>query len=375
MAIAPFTVSQVNEIIARTFKTEPLLRPVVVKGEVSRLNYDKNGNLYMSIKDEKSKLDCTVFQNRINDTIRNLSPGDEIICAGNIECFIKMGAYSLWVNQVEIVGEGNLAIEFEKLKQKLFKEGLFDSEHKKELPRFPKHIGVVTSGTGAAVKDILKILSGRTALTDVTVFPVLVQGDKAPQDITNMINLIDREYNDIIDLIIVGRGGGAIEDLAAFNDEGLARAIYNCSIPIISAVGHEIDTTISDFVADVRAETPTAAAQIAVRSSEELRELLNSKMWEMNKELSNMLGQKMFRIEGIFNQIDGRMRELIYKGEAEAEKAFLLLKENDPRKFLDKGYALVTDSKGKHIKSSKKIKAGSEYQLIFNDGSAKVRGE
>lgn len=375
MAIAPFTVSQVNEIIARTFKTEPLLRPVVVKGEVSRLNYDKNGNLYMSIKDEKSKLDCTVFQNRINDTIRNLSPGDEIICAGNIECFIKMGSYSLWVNQVEIVGEGNLAIEFEKLKQKLFKEGLFDSEHKKELPRFPKHIGVVTSGTGAAVKDILKILSGRTALTDVTVFPVLVQGDKAPQDITNMINLIDREYNDIIDLIIVGRGGGAIEDLAAFNDEGLARAIYNCSIPIISAVGHEIDTTISDFVADVRAETPTAAAQIAVRSSEELRELLNSKMWEMNKELSNMLGQKMFRIEGIFNQIDGRMRELIYKGEAEAEKAFLLLKENDPRKFLDKGYALVTDSKGKHIKSSKKIKAGSEYQLIFNDGSAKVRGE
>lgn len=375
MAIAPFTVSQVNEIIARTFKTEPLLRPVVVKGEVSRLNYDKNGNLYMSIKDEKSKLDCTVFQNRINDTIRNLSPGDEIICAGNIECFIKMGSYSLWVNQVEIVGEGNLAIEFEKLKQKLFKEGLFDSEHKKELPRFPKHIGVVTSGTGAAVKDILKILSGRTALTDVTVFPVLVQGDKAPQDITNMINLIDREYNDIIDLIIVGRGGGAIEDLAAFNDEGLARAIYNCSIPIISAVGHEIDTTISDFVADVRAETPTAAAQIAVRSSEELRELLNNKMWEMNKELSNMLGQKMFRIEGIFNQIDGRMRELIYKGEAEAEKAFLLLKENDPRKFLDKGYALVTDSKGKHIKSSKKIKAGSEYQLIFNDGSAKVRGE
>ena len=375
MAIAPFTVSQVNEIIARTFKTEPLLRPVVVKGEVSRLNYDKNGNLYMSIKDEKSKLDCTVFQNRINDTIRNLSPGDEIICAGNIECFIKMGSYSLWVNQVEIVGEGNLAIEFEKLKQKLFKEGLFDSEHKKELPRFPKHIGVVTSGTGAAVKDILKILSGRTALTDVTVFPVLVQGDKAPQDITNMINLIDREYNDIIDLIIVGRGGGAIEDLAAFNDEGLARAIYNCSIPIISAVGHEIDTTISDFVADVRAETPTAAAQIAVRSSEELRELLNSKMWEMNKELSNMLGKKMFRIEGIFNQIDGRMRELIYKGEAEAEKAFLLLKENDPRKFLDKGYALVTDSKGKHIISSKNIKAGSEYQLIFNDGSAKVRGE
>lgn len=375
MAIAPFTVTQVNEIISRLFKTEPLLRPVVVQGEVSRINYDKNGNMYISIKDSACKLDCTIFENRINDTMRNLEPGDEIICTGNIECFTKMGSYSLWISHVELVGEGDLAAQFEALKRKLYKEGLFDEAHKKRLPEFPKHIGVVTSSTGAAVKDILKILSTRTGLTDVTVFPVLVQGAYAAQDMIKMLKTIEEKFSDTIDLIIIGRGGGSIEDLSAFNDEDLARAIYACPIPIISAVGHEIDTTISDFVADLRAETPTAAAQIAVKSKVELMDLLNSKIYELNKELSNRLGNKMFQAEGLFNSIEGRTKELIIKRESEIERLMLLLKENDPRKFLDKGYALVTDESGKNIHSNKIIKKGKKYTLTFSDGNANVRGE
>ena len=375
MAITPFSVSQVNDYISRMFKTEPLLRPVVVKGEISYLNYHSNGNIYLSISDQRSKLDCVIFSNRINEISKNLTQGDEIICAGNIEAFPAQSKYSLWVNDVELVGEGNLAIEFEKLKKKLYKEGLFDQSHKKELPPFPKHIGVITSKTGAAVKDILKILTDRTSLSDITVFPVLVQGPSAAADMIQMLDIIERDFIDTIDLLIIGRGGGSNEDLAVFNDEGLARAIYACTIPIISAVGHEIDTTISDYVADLRAETPTAAAQIAVRKSIDLRNTIDTLVDDMNRELRNKALHKDFQLESAINEIKNRMRELILINETETERALLILKENDPRKYLEKGYAMVSAEDGTQITSSKKIKKNQLYTLYFKDGESKVRGE
>ena len=375
MAITPFSVSQVNDYISRIFKTEPLLRPVVVKGEISYLNYHSNGNIYLSISDQRSKLDCVIFSNRINEISKNLTQGDEIICAGNIEAFPAQSKYSLWVNDVELVGEGNLAIEFEKLKKKLYKEGLFDQSHKKELPPFPKHIGVITSKTGAAVKDILKILTDRTSLSDITVFPVLVQGPSAAADMIQMLDIIERDFIDTIDLLIIGRGGGSNEDLAVFNDEGLARAIYACTIPIISAVGHEIDTTISDYVADLRAETPTAAAQIAVRKSIDLRNTIDTLVEDMNRELRNKALHKDFQLESAINEIKNRMRELILINETETERALLILKENDPRKYLEKGYAMVSAEDGTQITSSKKIKKNQLYTLYFKDGESKVRGE
>ena len=375
MAVAPFTVSQVNDFISRMFKTEPLLRPVVVRGEISYLNFHGNGNIYLSISDGKSKLDCVIFSNRIDEVARNLSPGDEVICTGNIESFPAQSKYSLWVYGIERAGEGELAIQFEKLKKKLHAEGLFDSEHKKELPQFPKHIGVVTSATGAAVQDILKILKGRTPLTDITVFPVLVQGPGAAKDISNMIQFIDKNYAKEIDLLIVGRGGGSAEDLSSFNDEELARTIFKCSIPIISAVGHEIDTSISDYVADARAETPTAAAQMAVKNVDALRELMDIRMNELNRELGNRLMHKEFLVQGAFDTIRNRINEIIKDGETQAEKHLLILKENNPMVLLNRGYALVTDAKGKTVSSSKKIKKNEEYSLIFSDGEAKVEGK
>ena len=375
MAVAPFTVSQVNDFISRMFKTEPLLRPVVVKGEISYLNFHSNGNIYLSISDGRSKLDCVIFNNRINDTARNLVQGDEIICTGNIESFSAQSKYSLWINFIERAGEGELAIKFEKMKNRLKEEGLFDQSHKKPLPDFPKHIGVVTSATGAAVQDILKILQSRTSLTDITVFPVLVQGPDAPNDISKMLDYIDLNYKNDIDLLIVGRGGGSAEDLSVFNDEGLARAIYRCSIPIISAVGHEIDTSISDFVADARAETPTAAAQMAVRKIDDLKNTMEVCINELNRELSNRLMHKEFLVRGAFDVIDSRTRELIREGETQAEKHLLVLEENDPRKLLNRGYALVMDDKGKNVSSSKKIKKNIEYTLVFNDGKSKVIGK
>ena len=375
MAIAPFTVSQVNDFISRMFKTEPLLRPVVVKGEVSYLNFHSNGNIYLSISDSRSKLDGVIFHNRVNDTARSLSPGDEVICAGNIEAFPAQSKYSLWINDIELSGEGELAAQFEKLKKKLNEEGLFDKSKKKPLPKFPKHIGVVTSATGAAVKDILKILTDRTTLTDITVFPVLVQGPSAPNDISNMLRKIDKEFKGDIDLLIVGRGGGSTEDLSVFNDEGLARAIFECSIPIISAVGHEIDTTISDFVADVRAETPTAAAQIAVQSIDDIKESIHARMRELNRELSNRLMHKDFQARSFMDQIKTGISSFINNAERDIENQFLILKENDPRRFLEKGFALVTEESGLPVTTSKSVKKDGAYILTFADGSAKVRGE
>ena len=375
MAIAPFTVSQVNDFISRMFKTEPLLRPVVVKGEISYLNYHSNGNIYLSISDSRSKLDGVIFQNRVNEQAKELKPGDEVICAGNIESFPAQSKYSLWINDIELAGEGELALQFEKLKKKLNEEGLFDKEHKKSLPKFPKHIGVVTSKTGAAVKDILKILTDRTPLTDITVFPVLVQGPSAPADIAAMLDKIDNELSDEIDLLIVGRGGGSAEDLSVFNDEGLARAIFRCSIPIISAVGHEIDTTISDYVADVRAETPTAAAQMAVKSIDDLRDMMDIKIGELNRELSNRLMHKDFQARASFDQLKNSLINMLNSRESEIEKHYLILKENDPRKFLEKGFALITKDDGKPVTSSKKIKKAERYTLTFADGEAKVIGE
>ncbi len=374
MAITPFTVSQVNEFISRMFKTEPLLRPVAVKGEISYLNYHSNGNIYLSISDSKSKLDGVVFSNRITDTARSLSVGDEVILTGNMENFPAQSKYSLWVNSVEMVGEGDLAIAFEKLKKKLNEEGLFDKEHKKPLPEYPKHIGVITSATGAAVKDILKILTDRTKLTDITVFPVLVQGPGAPSDIVRMLKIVENQFFGDVDLIILGRGGGSSEDLSVFNDEGIARAIYDCKIPVISAVGHEIDTTISDFVADARAETPTAAAQMAVRNIVELRDTMTVKMNELNRELANRIMNKDFQVRGAFDILTNKVNELFLNGKNAADKYALILEENDPRKILSKGYALVTDAKGCTVTTASGIKSDNAYSIRFEDGSAEVVG-
>jgi len=373
MSLTAFTVSQISNYISRLFDTEPLLRPVRVQGEISQLTFKKH--IYLSLSDGTNKLDCIVYSSRINDAARSLAQGDEVILTGNIQNYGPGSKYSLVVQAIETVGEGDLYKEFLKLKEKLHKEGLFDSMHKKPLPEYPKHIGVVTSDTGAAHEDITKILRKRTNITDVTIFPVLVQGPTAPASMINMLKTIEKKFKDEIDVIIIGRGGGSAEDLSCFNDEGLARAIYECSIPIISAVGHEIDTSISDFVADVRAETPTAAAQIAVKSNDELKALLDNSLREMNAVLANRLMSAEFQLEGTLDNMRRTLDERIIGYEREIEKALILLKENDPRSILSKGYALIQDSDGNAVINASKIKKGQEYTVTMSDGTATVEGK
>lgn len=271
MALRPVTVSQLNEYISRVLSTDPLLGNISVTGEISNLKFHGSGHVYFSLIDGNSKVNCFLPSSYAENL--SYAPGDglEVTVQGYINVYKKGGTYTLFVKNIEVSGEGNLSMAFDILKKKLDKEGIFDKEHKKPIPKFPKKLGVVTSETGAAVRDIIKIIKSRTRLTDVTVFPVLVQGQKAAADIAGTLDMINEKFPDT-DVLIVGRGGGSSEDLWAFNEEILARAVYRSEIPIISAVGHEIDITICDFAADMRAETPTAAAEMAVPDDGKLRE-------------------------------------------------------------------------------------------------------
>ena len=302
-----------------------------------------------------------------------LSDGDEVILTGQVSVYQKGGYYSLNVTSVEIEGEGALAAEFAKIKARLEKEGLFDPNHKKPLPAFPKHIGVVTSETGAAVKDILAIIQSRTRLTDVSIFPVAVQGDRAPSEISQMIKFLSDTRSDDLDLLIVGRGGGSPEDLMVFNSEELARSIFDCKIPVISAVGHEIDFTISDFVADVRAETPTAAAELAVPDMKLLYEKINKLHEDISLNLSNRLMYDEIRIKNIHDSISHILTNKIQSYENTLNQLAILLSENNPKAILERGYSILSDENGMPIASVSRLQNEASYKLNLSDGSANCR--
>ena len=375
MASKPITVTQLNNYIKNLLQTDPLLKYVRVSGDITSYKDHSNGNIYMTLSDGNSKIECVIYPNRIDEVAKSIDVGDEVIIEGSIGGAAYKGSYQLWVRTVERAGEGDLAKEFELRKAKLEKEGLFDKAHKKPIPKFPKHIGIVTSDSGAAFDDVRKIICSRTNLTDITLFPVLVQGKAAAPNITNMIEFINETFKDEIDLLIVGRGGGAPEDLAAFNDEALARAIYASEIPIISAVGHEIDVSISDFVADVRAETPTAAAQIAVRDTESLIDEMNEYMRRLGTLLSNNLLQAELSMQNYMTRIESTVISRIRDKENELAAQLIVLKENDPRNVLSKGFALVTEEAGKPITSAKKLAKGKKYVITMTDGSKDCRIE
>jgi exodeoxyribonuclease VII large subunit len=255
------TVSALNKYIKHRFDIDDHLKNVFLKGEISNLKPHNNGHMYFTLKDETSRISAVMFNNSSKRLTFNPQDGQKVLIIGRVSVYEGTGQYQIYVDDMQEDGLGNLHLAFEKLKEKLAEEGLFDPKHKKEIPRIPTTIGIITAPTGAAIKDILSTLKRRFKAVDTIIFPSLVQGDSAAVDIVKNINLA-QTYN--LDVIILGRGGGSIEDLWPFNEEIVARAIYNSKIPIISAVGHEIDYTISDFVADLRAPTPTGAAELAV---------------------------------------------------------------------------------------------------------------
>ncbi|MBR3786302.1 MAG: exodeoxyribonuclease VII large subunit [Firmicutes bacterium] len=374
MALKPITVSQLNDYISRVLGTDPLLGAVVVKGEIFSLKYHSSGHVYFSIMDTNSKVSCFLPREYAQTLQFPLSDGQEVVLTGAINVYKKNGTYSLYVRHIEVEGEGDLAVAFEQMKAKLQKEGLFDPAHKKPIPQFPKKIGVITSKTGAAVRDILKILQTRNHMVDVVIFPVLVQGDAAAADIAGMIDYVDAHFDDI-DTLIVGRGGGSADDLWAFNEEIVARSIYRCSIPVISAVGHEIDFTISDFVADKRAETPTAAAQLAVPDTRELAERLKEMKDYLYVQLSNKLMYHRLYVDNLVSDMRQQLEHKIQERRHSIENLKIVLEENNPLKILDSGYAVMTDDDGQLMRSISQLQQGGHYRVRLKDGYARVLAE
>lgn len=313
------TVSQINKYIKYRLDTDENLRTVYLKGEISNFKNHTSGHLYFTLKDDKSRILAVMFKSSAIKLNFIPKDGSNVLVVGRISLYEANGNYQIYVDEMIEDGVGNLYLEFEKLKKKLGEKGYFDEALKKPIPRFPKRIGVITASTGAAIRDIITTINRRYNLAEIILFPCLVQGENAKEDIVRNIKLADT-YD--LDTIILGRGGGSIEDLWAFNEEIVADAIYNAKTPIISAVGHEIDFTISDFVSDLRAPTPTAAAELAVPNKQDLLIQINQYKHRTTKSIINILNINKKKLEYLLNSYIMKNPETIY--EVKMQKVDLL---------------------------------------------------
>ncbi|HIU96015.1 MAG TPA: exodeoxyribonuclease VII large subunit [Candidatus Copromorpha excrementipullorum] len=391
MAMKPISVSQLNNYIKRTLQTDPLLGNVSVTGEISNLKFHDSGHVYFSLKDESSRINCFIASDNLMTLGCMPSEGMEVVIGGYIYLYMRGGSYSLNVRTMEESGQGELAAAFEKLKRKLEAEGLFDKERKREIPLFPGKIALVTSPTGAAVRDMIKIITGKNDFVDILICPVLVQGPNAAGEIAAAIDDLNKNHPDV-DVIIAGRGGGSMEELWAFNEEIVARSIYASHIPVISAVGHEIDFTISDFVADMRAETPTAAAERAAPDTGGIRGQLETMEQEMKHRLTAIAREKRRMLEAldpevfgrnlksriafdrlnadnIMSDAESRMRSMLTTLRHRTQLAGEAVESSSPRAIMDRGYSIVTDEDGKVVKNADAL---ADRQLI-NIEAAKGR--
>jgi exodeoxyribonuclease VII, large subunit len=370
----PFSITQFNEYVSKKLNNDPNLKNLPLIGEVSGVSMSA-GHMYFSLKDENSLLRAVIWRSNISKIDTSLiQNGSKIVALGDISAYARGGNYSFSVRVVESFGEGDLAKEYNRVKKLLESEGLFSSQHKKPIPRFAKRIGVVTSDTGAAIEDIKKIITSKNDYADIIIFPTLVQGIGSPESIIKSIE----KANDVsksgkpIDVLIVGRGGGSPEDLASFNDEGVARAIFASEIPIISAVGHESDVSISDWVADARAETPTAAADMAAINTFELREQIERNVQELKKSIAYKIKTERNNINIQRNHLVHVMSSKIREMRLNIDKAVIALRENNPTNVLNKGYALVT--KDNHVVSeASNIDVNETYTVIMTDGSFETK--
>lgn len=381
------TVSQINKYIKYKLDTDDNLRIVYLKGEISNFKNHTSGHLYFTLKDEKSRILAVMFKSSANKLNFTPKDGSNVLVVGRISLYEANGNYQIYVEEMLEDGVGNLYVEFEKLKKKLGEKGYFDENIKKPIPRFPKRIGVITASTGAAIRDIITTINRRYTLAEIILFPCLVQGENAKDDIVKNIRLADA-YN--LDTIILGRGGGSIEDLWAFNEEIVADAIYNCNTPIISGVGHEIDFTISDFVADLRAPTPTAAAELAVPNKQELLVLIKQYKQRTMKSIINILNTNKKRLEYLLNSYIIKNPRTIY--EVKMQKVDLLIEKLlmystnildnksykfvslieklealSPVKTLKRGYS-ITKVENNIITDIKKIKKGMILKTELENG-------
>lgn len=298
MNIKYVTISDLNRYIKAKFDMDTHLNRVYLKGEISNFKHHTRGHFYFTLKDENSRIAAVMFASSAKSVAFEPEDGMKVLVSGRIALYEATGSYQIYVDSMELDGIGNLYLEFERLKKELAKEGLFSKEHKRPIPRFPKKIGIITAPTGAAIRDILSTIKRRYPICETILFPALVQGTGAKESIVKQLNKA-QEYD--LDIIICGRGGGSIEDLWAFNEEIVARAIYNSKIPVISAVGHEIDFTIADYVADLRAPTPTGAAEMAVPNLVDLKSLIEQYKIRANEAVTNIIKKNRIKLESLQN--------------------------------------------------------------------------
>jgi len=390
MAQQILTITKINEYVRSMMDTDSLLNGVAVRGEISNYKVYPSGHHYFTLKDENASLKCVMFRGNTARLRFRPANGMQVVAMGKITVYPRDGAYQLYCNSLLLDGVGDLYVAFEQLKSKLAAEGLFDSEHKKKIPQYPERIGIITSPAGAAVHDMLRIINKRYPLCKVKLLPVRVQGTEAPDEIRAAIQYAN--YFQLADLLIVGRGGGSIEDLWAFNDEKVARAIYASEIPIISAVGHEPDVTISDFVADLRAATPSNAAELAVPDQDSLRQSLDSVYSAMSTALIRQIktSKQQLKIlaaspalqspEFYINQqqksvelMKNRMLTIQSNSLSIHRQRFLAMASKldalSPLKVLTRGYAMAQTASGAVVRSVKQAVIGENLSLTFQDGS------
>ena len=384
-----FTVTEVNHLVKLLLDNEPMLRTICVRGELSNYKIYPSGHHYFSLKDPEGALRCVMFKGSAQRLRFRPENGMQVLVTGRVSVFPRDGAYQLYCDSLTPEGVGDLAVAFEQLKARLQAEGLFDPAHKKPLPAYPETIAIVTSAAGAAVHDLLRILRRRYPLAKAVLLPVRVQGAEAPPEIAGAIRYADRWK--IGDVIITGRGGGSMEDLWAFNDERVARAIYNCETPVISAVGHEPDVTISDFVADARASTPSNAAEIAVPDQGELRRYLRGAEERLTQSQSARLENLRRRLGTLAEKrvmtdhlayVQDRRMELVHVQQRLADLSGALvgrkrerfsalaasLDAMSPLAVLGRGYAMVQDGQGRILKSDREVRPGDTVTVTLGEG-------
>ncbi|MCR5388360.1 MAG: exodeoxyribonuclease VII large subunit [Lachnospiraceae bacterium] len=387
-----YSVSRVNAYLKEIISEDYSLKNISVKGEISNCKYHSSGHIYFTLKDELASMQAVMFQSMRHGLAFHMKDGDRVVVRGSVELYERDGRCQLYARKVELDGTGALYLKFEQLKAELEEMGMFDPSYKKPIPKFADKIGIVTAPTGAAVRDIINIATRRNPGVQLILYPALVQGEGAAESVAGGLAALDA-YG--VDVIICGRGGGSIEDLWAFNEEIVAQAIFRCNTPVISAVGHETDTTIADFVSDLRAPTPSAAAELAVwdkaaalDAADNLKEQLLSAMKAniLNKRATasdlllkmeayspkSRINSMRLYSDSIYNNLIAAMKNSIFRERKRLEVLATSLDALSPLKRLKAGYSLVTNEEGKVVTELKEIKSGDNLTLNMLEGSVKT---
>jgi len=388
-----YTVAQVNAYIKNMFNQDFLLRQITVKGEVSNCKYHSSGHIYFTLKDGAGAIACVMFKGNRQGLKFQMQDGQLIAVTGTIDVYERDGKYQLYAQSIDLDGEGKLYERFEQLKKRLAESGMFAPEYKQPIPKYIHTLGVVTAPTGAAVRDIINVSTRRNPYIQIVLYPAIVQGDQAVASIVKGIEVLSEKA---VDVIIVGRGGGSIEDLWAFNEEEVAEAIFNCPIPIISAVGHETDTTIADYVADMRAPTPSAAAELAVFEYNRLMQDIADYEMTLTSFMNRRIRFDRDKVAGLQRNInalspmskvrDRRMRAVSYEDAIKnamdkklwaarhrLEIGIERMKGLSPLDKLNSGFSYVEDAEGKNVRSIEQIQPGDDLTIQMSDGSASAR--